>query len=65
MKYWVSELSPQAIELLKKHVGEKLQQLDLSKEEYEAYMSDLDNEKLGNLDEHLSYEFRLELSQMN
>ena len=65
MKYWVSELSPQAIELLKKNVGEKLNQLDLSKEEYEAYMSDLENEKLGNLDQHLSYELRLELSQMN
>lgn len=65
MKYWVSDLSDNALRLLKNHVSKKLKQLDLSNEEYKEYMNDLENEKLGNLEELVSYELRLKYSKMD
>lgn len=65
MKYWVYELSPKAKKIAREYVSNKISELDLSKEEYNQYMSDFEDEKLGNLDEHLSYDLRLTLSQMD
>lgn len=64
MKYWVSDLSENAKRLLNNHVSKKLKELDLTKEEYNEYMNDLENEKLDNLEELVSYELRLKYSEM-
>lgn len=65
MKYWVSDLSEKALQLLKNHVTKQLKQLDLTNEEYVEYMNDLENEKLDNLEELVSYDLRLKYSQMD
>lgn len=65
MKYWVSDLSEKALQLLKDHVSKKLNELDLSQVEYNEYMNDLENEKLDNLEELVSYDLRLKYSQMD
>lgn len=65
MKYWVSDLSEKALQLLKNHVAKQLKQLDLTDEEYVEYMNDLENEKLDNLEELVSYDLRLKYSQMD
>lgn len=65
MKYWVSDLSEKALQLLKNHVSKQLKQLDLTNEEYVEYMNDLENEKLDNLEELVSYDLRLKYSQMD
>lgn len=65
MKYWVSDLSEKALQLLKNHVAKQLKQLDLTNEEYVEYMNDLENEKLDNLEELVSYDLRLKYSQMD
>lgn len=65
MKYWVSDLSESAFQLLRNHVSNKLNELDLTEEEYNDYMNDLENEKLDNLEELVSYDLRLKYSQMD
>lgn len=65
MKYWVSDLSEKALQLLKNHVAKQLKQLDLTELEYVEYMNDLENEKLDNLEELVSYDLRLKYSQMD
>lgn len=65
MKYWVSDLSEKALQLLKNHVAKQLKELDLTELEYVEYMNDLENEKLDNLEELVSYELRLKYSQMD
>lgn len=63
-KIWVSELSTEGLRLLKNHVSKKLKALDLSIEDYNEFMNDLENEKLDNLEELVSYNLRLKYSQM-
>lgn len=65
MKYWVSDLSENAFQLLRNHVSNKLNELDLTEEEYNDYMNDLENEKMDNLEELVSYDLRLKYSQMD
>ena len=65
MKYWVSDLSEKALQLLKDHVSKKLKQLDLTESEYVDFMNDIENEKLDNLEELVSYDLRLKYSKMD
>lgn len=65
MKYWVSDLSEKALQLLKDHVAKQLKELDLTESEYVEYMNDIENEKLDNLEELVSYDLRLKYSQLD
>lgn len=65
MKYWVSDLSEKALQLLKGYVAKQLKQLDLTESEYVEFMNDIENEKLDNLEELVSYDLRLKYSKMD
>lgn len=63
MKYWVSDLSNKAYDVLVSTVRNNLIN-DYSIEEANEYINDLKNEKLGNLSFHLSYDDMIKLSNM-
>ena len=64
IKYWVSELSEVAQTILFDHCSNKLREYGYSDNTINEYMADLENEKLVNLDELVSYDMMKNLSVM-
>ena len=64
IKYWVSELSDVAQTILFNHCHDKLKEYGYSNNTIDEYMADLENEKLVNLDELVSYDMMKNLSLM-
>lgn len=65
MKYWISQLSNEAIEIIKNKVYSNLFQNGYAENQIQQYIEEIENEKLGSLDYHLSYEEMKQLSNMN
>ena len=64
MKYWVSELSWEAMRVLRDKAITFYKSQGLTILEICEIMKDISNEKLGNLDAFLSHSDMLELSKM-
>ena len=64
IKYWVTELSETAQTILFNYCHDKLKEYGYSNNTIDEYMADLENEKLVNLDELVSYDMMKNLSLM-
>lgn len=64
IKYWVSELSDQAIKELKNECFEILMSYGHDEDHIHDFIDDIENEKLMNLEELISRERMKELSGM-
>lgn len=64
VKYWVSDLSEKAQQVLLKKIETNLTSEGHDSEVIETYLEDVKDEKLGNLDYHVSYDEMVELSSM-
>ena len=64
IKYWVSQLSDQAIKDLKKECFDILMSYGHDEDHIHEFINDIENEKLMNLEELISRERMLELSEM-
>lgn len=64
IKYWVTDLSDKAQDLLVKHCSRQLKAMGYCKHEINRYVEDLPNEKLGNLNELVSNNLMIKYSNM-
>lgn len=63
-KYWVTDLSDKAQDLLIKHCTRQLTAMGYCKHEVDRYVNDLANEKLGNLSELVSNNLMIKYKSM-
>lgn len=64
IKYWVTELSDKAQELLIKHCTRQLKAMGYCKYEINRHIEDIANEKLMNLEELVSQKLMIKYSSM-
>ncbi|MCM3387301.1 hypothetical protein M3649_04030 [Ureibacillus chungkukjangi] len=64
IKYWVSELSKEAQQILYTHCFKQLEEQGYHKADINNYLNDLQFEKLINLDELVSHDMMIQLSEM-